>query len=108
MLGLAWFGMHVKLNYQVSLLSLGVGGWGWGKSKLKLNPVWAELGNKLNWSKTCGWWYYNIVKKINRQIDICIYKNNLLNTSHQQITMKYDLSCTYLPITITGFFLCHF
>ena len=46
-LWLAWqslvlFGICVKLNYQVSLLSLG----GWGKSKLKLNPAWAELGNK--------------------------------------------------------------
>ena len=42
--GLEWIGIHVKLNYQVSLLTLGVGGW--GKSKLKLNPAWAELGNK--------------------------------------------------------------
>ena len=38
---LAWFGIRVKLNYQISLLALG----GWGKSKLRLNPAWAELGN---------------------------------------------------------------
>ena len=48
-LGIVWrclvglgFGIHVKLNYQVSLLSLG----GCGISKLRLNPAWAELGNK--------------------------------------------------------------
>ena len=34
--------MHVKLHYQVSLISLGGGGW--GKSKLRTNPAWAELG----------------------------------------------------------------
>ena len=39
-----WFGIHVKLNYLVSLLSLGGWGWGWGKAKLRLNPAWAELG----------------------------------------------------------------
>ena len=43
--GLVLFGMCLKLNYQVSLLTLG--GWGWGKSKLKPNPAWAELGKKM-------------------------------------------------------------
>ena len=42
--GLVWFDVHVKLNYQLSLLSrLRVGG---EKSKVSLNPDWAELGNK--------------------------------------------------------------
>ena len=37
--GMAWNGL---VYIQVSLLTLG----GWGKSKLRLNPDWAELGNK--------------------------------------------------------------
>ena len=37
--GMGWFGIRLKLNYQVSLLSLGGGG---------LNPAWAELGNNNN------------------------------------------------------------
>ena len=41
---MVWFGMCVKLNYQVSLLTLG----GWGKSKLRLNLAWAELGKNVN------------------------------------------------------------
>ena len=46
--GLVLFGICVKLNYQVSLLSLGGGGW--GKSKLKLNPAWVSLAkSELIW-----------------------------------------------------------
>ena len=41
--GLVWFDVRVKLNYQVSLLTLDGGGGG-EKSKLRLNPAWAELG----------------------------------------------------------------
>ena len=48
-LGMAWrglviFGIGVKLNYQVSLLTLDGGGGG-EKLKLRLNPALAELGN---------------------------------------------------------------
>ena len=38
--GMVWLDGHVKVNYQVSLLTLGV-----EKSKLRLNPDWAKLGN---------------------------------------------------------------
>ena len=59
-LGIVWHGL-VKLNYQVSLLTLDGVGWVGEKSKLKLNPALAELGHRKTRSKKFGNYKFSFI-----------------------------------------------